>query len=486
MKIHSVRYNALFNVIYTLSNIIFPLITFPYVSRILMASGNGKVNFFTSIATYGTTIAGLGLSTYGIRAVAKVRDDAKKLSRLTVELLIINFIGSVIVLLVLGLSLFFVQQFQQELALFCITCITILLSVVGMNWFFSGMEQYDYITRRSILFKFISLILVFAFVKSRSDYVIYALITMFSTVGAYVFNFIYARHFVSFRVNIHDLSIIRHLKPTLLLFSSILAVSVYTNLDTIMLGFFSGNREVGLYTVAVKVKWLLLMMINALSAVLLPRLSKHIEDNNLHLFNKIVGQSMQIIMFISIPLVAFFMVMAKQTILVIGGADYVSATWCMVFLMPILMISGFSNITGNQILIPMGKDKAFLYAVSTGAILNLGLNIVILPKYGANGASIDTLIAEFSQMVIQSYFCRDIIKKNFKMRGFLDFVSGACVAGGGIFIFNKVIDINPFINLIMCGFIFAIIYLLVLILLKNKFMKMMLYNFVYILRRKRN
>ena len=199
MKIHSVRYNALFNVIYTLSNIIFPLITFPYVSRILMASGNGKVNFFTSIATYGTTIAGLGLSTYGIRAVAKVRDDAKKLSRLTVELLIINFIGSVIVLLVLGLSLFFVQQFQQELALFCITCITILLSVVGMNWFFSGMEQYDYITRRSILFKFISLILVFAFVKSRSDYVIYALITMFSTVGAYVFNFIYARHFVSFR-----------------------------------------------------------------------------------------------------------------------------------------------------------------------------------------------------------------------------------------------------------------------------------------------
>ncbi|WP_047999274.1 flippase [Lactiplantibacillus herbarum] len=477
MKIHSVKYNALFNVIYTLSNIIFPLITFPYVSRVLMATGNGKVNFFTSIATYGTTIAGLGLSTYGIRAVAKVRENRKKLSELTVELLVINFIGSVVVLGVLIISAFFVKEFRTELALFTITCVTILLSVIGMNWFYSGLEQYDYITRRSIIFKLISLILVFIFVKTKDDYVAYALITMFSTVGSYVFNFIYSRKFIEYRIDVKSINMIRHVKPTLLLFSSILAVSVYTNLDTIMLGFFSGNRAVGLYTVAVKIKWLLLMLINALSAVLLPRLSKHVEDGNLGSFNKIIKQSMEMILFISIPLTFFFIIMAKETVLVIGGRDYKQATLCMVILMPILIVSGFSNITGNQVLIPLGRDKAFLYAVSTGAVLNLILNIFVLPKYGANGAAVDTLLAEFLQMAIQAMFCRKIIKNNFKLKSFLQFIGATVIASVAIIVIKALFDFSPVVGIIILSIVFASIYLVVLIISKNNFFSSILREF---------
>lgn len=467
MKIHSIKYNAFFNVIYTLSNIIFPLVTFPYVSRILMASGNGKVNFFTAIATYGTTVAGLGISTYGIRAVARVRDDFLSLSRTTVELLILNFIGSFFVLLVLLASVFFVKQFQRETALFIITCLTILLSVIGMNWFYSGLEQYDFITKRSIFFKGISLILVFIFVRTKNDYVTYALITMFSTVGSYIFNFLYSRKFIKYHVDIHSLNLKRHLKPTLLLFSSILAVSVYTNLDTIMLGFFSGNREVGLYTVACKVEWLLLMLINALSAVLLPRLSKHIEDNNYSMFNQIVKNSMNLILFISIPLSLFFMVTAQSTVLVIGGADYKSAALCMIILMPILVISGFSNITGNQILIPLGKDKAFLYAVSSGAILNFAFNWFVLPRFGANGAAADTLIAELTQMLIQSYFCRKTIKKSLKFNQIIKYFGSSIIACVSIIFFNKVTMFGSLISLCLDSFIFALIYLIFLIVLKD-------------------
>lgn len=469
MKIHSVKYNAIYNIIYTLSNIVFPLITFPYVSRILMATGNGKVNFFSSIATYGTTVASLGISTYGIRAVAKVRDDKNKLSKLTSELLIINSIGTFLVIGTLIASFAFVNKFQNELGLFVVTCLTILMSTIGMNWLYSGLEQYDYITRRSILFKFISLVLVFIFVRTKKDYLNYSIIMAFSTVGSYVLNFIYARKFINYKFNIFNMNLKKHMQPTLLLFSSILAVSIYTNLDTVMLGFYSGDRAVGLYTVAVKVKWLLLMLINALSAVLLPRLSKHVEENNLDTFRDIIKQSSDIIFFVSIPLTIFFMVTALDTIKLIGGSDYVSAAVCMQILMPILVISGFSNITGNQILIPFGKDKAFLYAVSTGALLNVIINIIILPKYGANGAAVATLIAEVSQMLIQSYFCRDVIKSAISLRSFMHYLSASVVAGFFILIMNMFYNSNPILNLLVYSIIFGCIYVTYLCLIRDRF-----------------
>lgn len=469
MKVHSIKYNAIFNMIYTLSNIIFPLITFPYVSRVLMASGNGKVNFFNSIATYGTTIASLGLSTYGIRAVARVRDDKKRLSKLTVELLLINTIGTVIVVGFLIGSVFFVSKFRQENALFIITIMTIVLSVIGMSWLFSGLEQYDYITKRSVLFKFISLIMVFVFVKGENDYIKYALIMMFSTVGSYVLNFFYSMKFVDYRVSIHKINIKPHIKPTLILFSSILAVSVYTNLDTVMLGFYSGDREVGLYTVAVKVEWLLLMLINALSTVLLPRLSKHVEEKNMGMFNTLNRESIKIVFFVSVPLTIFFIVMAKETIWTIGGTDYLSAVLCMQILMPVLVISGFSNVVGNQILIPMGRDKSFLYAVSSGAVLNLIANIILLPKYGANGAAFSTIVAEVTQMSIQLYFGRKIIKGNVNIFEVFKFLISSVIAGVSVIILQKNIVINPFVGLIIGSMEFGIVYIICLILFRDDF-----------------
>lgn len=467
MKVKSIKANAVLNIIYTITNMIFPLITFPYVSRVLLADGMGKYSFFTSVSNYAVLIGSLGISIYGIRAVAKVRDDKKELSKVSTELLIINTIVTIAVLAILVISVPFVEKFRVDLTMFVINTIIIITAPIGLNWLYSGLEQYEYITKRTIVFKTISLILVFVFVRSKSDYPIYAAITAFSIVGAYVCNFIYARHFVKFHFY-KGMEFNRHFKPMFFLFLSILAVSVYTNLDTIMLGFISGDTEVGLYTAAIKVKSLLLMSVNAISAVLLPRLTFYLEQKNSVEYNRLLKKSMSIIFLISVPLTIYFMAEARDSILLLGGSDYVDAIVCMQIVMPIVFVSGFSNITANQVLIPQGRDSAFMVAVVSGAILNVILNALLMPKYGCTGAAIATLLAESTQMSIQFHFVKGTILKNIRLKTLMNTMISACTACGVIILIRMIVNINAFVNLIFTSIIFAIIYSFLILFFKEE------------------
>ena len=190
----------------------------------------------------------------------------------------------------------------------------------------------------------------------------------------------------------------------LTLFASILAINVYTHLDTIMLGFINGEKEVGLYTTAVYVKTALLTLVNAISAVLLPRMSFYVGEGKFTEIQNVLKRSISIIMMITVPLTVFFILEASDTIMIIGGTSYLDAVPCMILIMPILLISGFSNITGNQVLIPLGFDRYFMKAVITGALADLVLNVLLMPRMGCVGAAIATLIAELVQMIIQLIF----------------------------------------------------------------------------------
>ena len=187
MKIRSVQFNVIMNFIYTVSSIIFPMITFPYVTRVLLVEGNGKVAAATSVITYLTMIASLGIPTYGIRACAKVREDARKLSKTVQELLLINTVTTVITYAVFLLLLFTVPQFQEEQSLYAVMSINMLLNVVGVSWLYSALEQYAYITVRSLVFKILSIILMFLFVKEPADYVVYGGIILFFPRAAHPF-----------------------------------------------------------------------------------------------------------------------------------------------------------------------------------------------------------------------------------------------------------------------------------------------------------
>lgn len=468
MRNKSIRLNALLNIILTLSNIIFPLITFPYVSRILNPEGIGVVSFFSSIGNYGVLVASLGISTYGIRAVASIREDKNKLSRIVQELAVINIIMSgLVTLLLLGMALV-IKQLSKESSLLLITSLTILSSPLALNWLYSGIEEYAYITKRSLIFKAFSLILIFLFVKKPADYVVYAGITLFSTLGSNILNVWHSRKFVYIK-RYKNLEFKKHFKPMFYLFASLLAVNIYTNLDTVMLGFINGNEAVGYYSVASKVKWILLSLITSISAVLLPRLSFYISKKDTSKFNKMLKESSAVIFFIAIPLVAFFIVEAQNSIQLLGGEKYISATLSMQILMPILVISGFSNITGNQILIPMNRERYFMFAVSLGALVNLGLNLILMPKLGIIGASMATLFAELTQMTVQFIYSYKYLAGNISKNNLRNVILATVIATIILIVVeSRIVLATPFLSLFLAGSIFFSIYLGILLLLKEE------------------
>ncbi|MGX7079560.1 flippase [Gemella parahaemolysans] len=467
MRVNSIKYNALMNIVLTLSNIVFPLITFPYISRVLSPEGVGITNFFFAIGNYSVLIATLGMGTYGIRQISKSRNDKEELSKTMQELIIINLVMSLFVLSILIILTFFIEKFNNELGLVIITCLTVLSSVFSLGWLYSGLEQYDYITKRSLFFKIISLILIFILVKDREDYIVYSSITLFSTLGSNIMNVYHSRKYVSFKLK-KNLKFKKHIKPILYLFSSLLAVNVYTNLDTVMLGFVNGDEAVGLYSVASKIKWLLLMLITSGSAVLLPRLSLYVSNKERDKFNKILKDTTSLILMISIPMAIYFIFMAKDSIKLLGGESFLEATFTMQILMPILIISGFSNIMGNQILLPLNKEKYFMYAVTVGAIINLILNVFLIPIYGISGAAIATLVAEFGQMSIQWKFSKDYLRENISINTILNIISSVTISSIFLYLLLDSLNYSAFINLVISSVQFFCTYVVALFVLREK------------------
>ena len=376
------------NFILTASNFIFPLITFPYVSRVLGASGTGKVSFAISVVSYFTMVAALGVPTYGIRAAAKVRDDQEKLNRTTQEILIIHLFMMVIVSIVYIMAILFVPRFQSDRTLFLVVGISILLDPLGVNWLYQGLEQYGYIAKRSIFLKFIGVILMFMFIHSPDDYVFYGVTSILASAGSNVLNFINLRKYISLKpVGNYDIK--QHLKPILILFAQVVAVNIYTNLDNVMLGFMKTDVDVGLYAAAVKVKTILTSLVTSLGAVLLPRLSYYI-------------------IVIAFPLMLFTIFYAKDCLIFLSGNEFIGATLAMQIIAPTILLIGLSNLLGIQVLTPLNKEKQLVYSVVAGALVDLILNIIFIPKMGAAGASLGTLVAEFVVLTVQILYLKDL------------------------------------------------------------------------------
>lgn len=429
--IHSVKYNVVMNFILTASSFIFPLITFPYVSRVLHVSGNGKVSFAASVANYFMMVASLGIPTYGVRACAKVRDNRDELSKTAQEILIINFVATILTTVTYLICLFTVPTFSSDKPLYMIEGINIVLNMFGVNWIYQALEEYDYITFRSILFKAISVVLMFLFVHQERDYRVYALITVMASVGANVLNFIRLRTIISFKKCGHY-NFKKHLKPIFILFAQSLTVSIYTNLDTVMLGIMKNTDEVGLYTAAVKVKTILVSAVSSLSSVLLPRMSYYVKKEMKAEFQKLMGVALQAVLFLSIPLAVYFVLYSKESLLFLAGNEYLPATLAMQIITIAIIPIGITNVLGIQVLTPLGKENEVLYSVIIGALTDFFLNLIMIGKWGAAGAALATTIAETAVLVMQVIFCRKyfnhVVSSLHLLRYFLNMIPASLAA----------------------------------------------------------
>lgn len=484
MKIHSVKYNFIMNAILTVAGIIFPLITFPYISRVLLVEGSGKVAFATSVVTYFTMFASLGIPTYGVRACAIVRDNKEKLSKTVQELLIISGGTTLLTYIVFGISLFVIPEFAQERTLLLIVGLGIGLNTIGVQWLYNALEQYSYITTCSILFKVIGMILMFLLVKESSDYQIYGGVYVIASFGSYVLNFICLRKFVTFQKT-GTYQFKQHLKHIMVFFAMSAGASIYLNLDVVMLRFLQSNEAVGYYNAGIKVKTVLVTCVTSLGTVLLPRLSHYIETADKKAFQLMVGKAFRFVFVAASAVTVYFSIFARESILLLSGEAFLPAVGPMMILMPTVLLIGLSNVTGIQILTPNGREREVMYSIWGGAILDFVLNLIVIPKFSANGAALSTLLAEGMVLLLQCWFLRDVLWSYIRQVQCWKIVIALAVASVMTIPVKIWIDSGVFVTLLVSAIVFFGGYAVVLLLLKEPFVSEILNSGIHAIVRKK-
>lgn len=483
MKIHSVKYNFIMNAILTVAGIIFPLITFPYISRVLLVEGSGKVAFATSVVTYFTMFASLGIPTYGVRACAIVRDNKEKLSKTVQELLIISGGTTLLTYIVFGISLFVIPEFAQERTLLLIVGLGIGLNTIGVQWLYNALEQYSYITTCSILFKVIGMVLMFLLVKESSDYQIYGGVYVIASFGSYVLNFIRLRKFVTFQKT-GTYQFKQHLKHIMVFFAMSAGASIYLNLDVVMLRFLQSNEAVGYYNAGIKVKTVLVTCVTSLGTVLLPRLSYYIETADKKAFQLMVGKAFRFVFVAASAVTVYFSIFARESILLLSGEAFLPAVGPMMILMPTVLLIGLSNVTGIQILTPNGREREVMYSIWGGAILDFVLNLIVIPKFSANGAALSTLLAEGMVLLLQCWFLRDVLWSYIRQVQCWKIVIALAVAFVMTIPVKIWIDSGVFVTLLVSAIVFFGGYAVVLLFLKEPFVSEILNSGIHAIVRK--
>lgn len=398
----SIKTNYIYSLINTISGILFPLLTFPYASRILLADGIGKIGFYSSIISYISIFTCLGIPMYAIREIARVRNNDQELAKTTAEIVIL--LGSLIIFgyLIVGVICLTITQVQSNIPLFLILSTSIAFTAIGVEWFYQGTEDFKYITIRGLVIKTVALIWLFIAVKDRNDLIYYAIYTVIGSVGNNLLNFIRLRSLIKYKsLKFSALNPFRHLKPALRIFMLNVTTAIYVNLDSVMLGFMQGDTAVGYYTAASKLTKIILSVATSLGTVTLPRLSNLFETGQLEQFRHLAQKTMDFIMTLCFPFMIGVIVLAPALINILSGSSYEPAVITLQILSPIIVIISISSITGIQILYPQGKENIVIISTLIGAIVNFSINMFLIPRFAQNGAAFATVIAETCVTLVQ-------------------------------------------------------------------------------------
>ena len=470
MKKKSLSLNAFLSGIRSISNLIFPLVTFPYVSRVLDVDGIGKYNFSSSVVSYFLLIAALGISPYAVREGAKYRDDKERISQFSSEIFSINIFSTLLAYMLLVLSLIFFSKLHNYIFCILIFSIQIIFTTLGTEWIYTIYEEYSYITVRSIIFKIISLILLFVFVRKETDYLNYIWITVFSTVGSNLFNFIHAKKYCTIGLT-KDINLSKHLKPILVIFASVLAVNIYVSSDTTILGLLKNDYAVGIYSTSVKIYTMAESLLGAILVVTVPRFALLWGKKKYEKYNGLLIRVVSSLSILVLPATVGIMMLSKEIIFIIAGKKYLASTNSLRIICWAIVFSLFSFIFSQCVLIPIKKEKEVLKNTIITALINVLLNFILIPILSYDGTSISTVISELLVMILNSVSAREVIAPILKSRvvrqNFRDSILG-CL---GIVIICFLVEKN-YSSLILSTFLSIVlsilIYLCIMILLRNK------------------
>ena len=388
----SIKKNYGFNLLNSLLNIVFPIVTFPYAARILSPEGIGEAQFIFSLAQYFAILAAFGIPIYGVKAIAEVKHNKELLSKVTTELLVILSMLVAVVLGVYSLVIINIPDLNANWPAHAIAGSIIFLTVFNVDWFFSGTEQFKILALRSAFVKGLSLIILFTFVKTQQDTLEYLFFLVFLYIGNYFLNFLFL--FRSIKISFAKIEVSRHFKPLLPIFAMIVATTIYTTLDTVMLGFLNDEKEVGFYTSAVKLAKVSIPVLTSMGVVMIPRATKYAQEKNMAGQLSLYGKSFSFLVLLAIPMSFGIFLLNKEAILIFSGPLFLEAVSDVRILAFLPLLIGLGHLISFQILIPHNKNRSIFYATLIGMFVFLILSITLIPSMGSTGAAIANTATE--------------------------------------------------------------------------------------------
>lgn len=414
----SLKLNAFLNGLRSLLSVVFPLITFPYISRVLSVSGIGKYNFSNSVVSYFLLIAGLGISSYAVREGAKYRNDKHKINSFANEIFTINVCSALIAYICLFFCLIVFTKLHSYFACILIYSIQIGFSVISVDWLFTIYEDFAYITIRSIIFQILSIILLFIFVRHSNDYLNYAAITVFSSVGSNILNFYKAEKEHKIHLVFHfDWK--KHMTPILILFAANVANLIYVNSDITLLGLLKNNYIVGIYSISSRIYAIIKSVLSAMLLVTVPRLALLYGNKKIYEYKKLLLKLTNMLVLTTLPAMVGLIMLSKQVILIIAGDHFARSTTSLRILAVAYIFSILAWVLSDCVLIPAKREQKMLYSMLTSAIFNIVFNLVMIRYWSENAAAISTIFSELIMFVVNYHYSKDIVRDIFTSKDLL-------------------------------------------------------------------
>lgn len=418
----SLQKNFLYNVLYQILLVILPLITAPYISRTLGATAVGVYSYTYSVAYYFLLIAMLGIGNHGNRSVAAVRDDREKLNKTFSSIYSLQVMTFSIAILAYAFYLVLFVKDNRLIVLLQLIYVTSGLFDIG--WLFFGLEQFKLTVARNTLIKISTVVLMFVFVHKPSDLWKYTLIMSAGTLFSQAYLWLYVKKYVSFKkCSVKEIA--SNIKPVLILFIPVLAYSIYKVMDKIMLGNMSSYDQVGFYNNAEKIINIPMGIITALGTVMLPRMSNIVANGDKKRVDDYIRISAKLVTLLSSAIAFGLMGVSSVLAPVFFGDEFIACGEIIRLLSVTVFFIAWANVIRTQYLIPNKRDSIYLTSTMVGAILNLIINWMLIPKYQANGAAFGTIVAEFSVMLVQMV----AVKNELPMRKYIMSYSPILIIG---------------------------------------------------------
>ncbi len=403
----SIIKNYSYNLLYQITALIVPFVTIPYISRVFGADGIGSYAVSYAIAQYFCLFGLLGLNTYGTRQIAYCRDNERECRKTFWNL---NYMRAITMGIALAIYIIYIVCCMEKAKHMIYICQSLVLwaSFFDISWYFYGKEDFKLTALRNIAVKVIGMILVFVFVRDKEDVWLYAfIIALTLLVGQLI---MWSIPLKSMKFERPDFKLIKHyFRSTIKLWIPAIAINIYTSLDKVMLGYITTDTQAGLYENSQHLVKFISTITTTLSIVLTPRMSNLFAKKEMDKLREEVYKAFRFVSLLAFPMVFGIIAVRKTFVPWFFGNGFEDVSTLLVVSAWLVLTLSWSNIIGNQILIACGKEKYYTISVSTGAAVNICMNIILIPSLYCMGAIISSVIAEYTGMLMMVYFSRKII-----------------------------------------------------------------------------